>query len=115
MTTKEVLVNTVKQWINHDDEIKKLQKLMKEHRTEKKALTDNLVDIMKTNEIECFDINDGKIIFCKNKVKTPLNKKTLLTSLEEYFQNNPNIDAGKVGDFILENREIQIKENIRRK
>ena len=115
MTTKDVLVNNIKKWISHDDEIKVLQKKIKEHRTEKKALTDSLVDIMKTNEIDCFDINDGKILFCKNKVKTPLNKKTLLASLEKYFEQIPDIDPGKVSDFILESRETKIKENIRRK
>ena len=70
---------------------------------------------MKTNDIDCFDINDGKLIFCKNKVKVPLNKKTLLESLDKYFKNNPDIDANEVGEFILDNREIQVKENIRRK
>ena len=115
MTTKDVLVNKIKEWISHDDEIKNLQKQIKEHRTEKKALTGSLVDIMKTNEIDCFDINDGKLIFCKNKVKTPLNKKILLASLEKYFENTPEINAEDVGEFILESREIQIKENIRRK
>jgi hypothetical protein len=115
MTTKEVLINKVKEWITHDDEIKTLQKQIKVHRTEKKALTDSLVDIMKTNEIDCFDINDGKLVFCKNKVKTPLNKKTLFASLEKYFANIPEINAGAVSEFILENRETQIKENIKRK
>jgi len=115
MTTKEILISKIKEWISYDDKIKILQKQIKEYRTEKKALTGNLVDIMKTNEIDCFDINDGKLIFCKNKVKIPLNKKTLLASLEKYFEHNPEINTDKVGEFILENREIQIKENIRRK
>ena len=115
MTTKEVLVNKIKEWISYDDKIKNLQKQIKEYRTEKKELTDNLVDIMKTNEIDCFDINNGKIIFCKNKVKTPLNKKTLLASLEKFFENNPDVNAVAVNEFILENRETKITENIRRK
>ena len=115
MTTKEVLVHKIKEWISRDDKIKELQKQIKEYRTEKKELTSTLVDIMKNNEIDCFDINNGKLIFCKNKVKTPLNKKTLLASLDKYFENNPEINAEDVGEFILESREIQIKENIRRK
>jgi len=115
MTTKEVLVTTIKDWIGCDDKIKGLQKQIKEHRNTKKTLTDNLVDIMKTNEIDCFDINNGKIIFTKNKVKTPLNKKSLLSTLEKYFHNNPAIDASEVSEFIFENRETKIKENIRRK
>ena len=115
MTTKEVLVNTIKDWIGHDDKIKILQKQIKEHKNIKKKLTENLLTIMKTNEIDCFDINNGKILFCKNKVKAPLNKAYLLSTLEKYFENHPNVNATEVSDFVLDNREIIIKENIRRK
>ena len=115
MTTKEVLVNTIKDWINHDDKIKILQKQIKEHKLIKKKLTENLLSIMKTNEIDCFDINNGKILFCKNKVKAPLNKQYLLSTLEKYFENHPEISASEVSDFVLDNRETKITENIRRK
>ena len=115
MTTKEVLVSTIKDWINQDNQIKSFQQKIKEYRAKKKILTDSLLDIMKTNEIDCFDINNGKIIYCQNKVKTPLNKKTLLTTLEKYFENRPDIDVKDVSEFVLDNRETKIKENIRRK
>ena len=115
MTTKDELVKKIKEWIHNDDSITNLQKSIKEYRANKKRLTNDLIEIMKNNEIDCFDVNSGKIIFYKNKVKTPLNKKSLLTSLEKYFDNDPNIDSEKVGNFILENREIKIKENLRRK
>lgn len=115
MTTKEIIINKVKQWISYDDKIKFIQKEMKQLKLEKKQLTDSLLDIMKSNEVDCFDINDNKIMFCKSKVKVPLNKKILLENLEKYFENNPQIDAGEVGEFVLENRDIKIKENIKRK
>ena len=86
MTTKENLINKIREWISSDDNIKDLQKKIKENREKKKRLTDELIDIMKINEIDCFDINSGKILFCKNRVKAPLNKKILLTSLEKYFK-----------------------------
>ena len=41
MTTKEELVNNIKSWISHDDEIKNLQKRLKECTLEKKQLTDH--------------------------------------------------------------------------
>ena len=115
MATKEVLVNTIKEWIDHDNEIKNLQQQIKEHRNKKKSLTDNLLEIMKDNEIDCFDINNGKIIYCKNKVKSPLNKKTLLETLEKYFEDMPDIHQEQVSKYIFDNRKIEIKENIRRK
>ena len=62
-------MSKIKEWIIHDDEIKMLQQQIKEHKTEKKALTDNLVDIMKTNSIDCFEQKLFK------KVDTHVNNK----------------------------------------
>ena len=53
---KEALIQNVRDWINIDNEIKKLQKIIREKRKEKKSLTEGLVDVMKSNDIECFDI-----------------------------------------------------------
>ena len=115
MTTKEVLVNTIKEWMNVDDEMKVLQKEMKERRLKKKALTDSLVSIMKTNDIDCFDMSDGNIIYTKSKVKQPLSKKYLMECLGTYFEENPNVQADDVAKFVMENRAIQTKEGIRHK
>ena len=115
MSNKEELSRIIKDWVNIDNDIKVLQKELKERRNNKKMLTNSLVEIMKTNEIDCFDINNGKLMFCKNKVKQAINKKTLLLSLSKYFENIPSVDAEKVGEFILDNREIKLKENLRRK
>ena len=115
MTTKEELISNIKTWIDYDDEIKNLQIRLKECKLEKKNLTTNLLDIMKNNEIDCFDINNGKLIMHKIKSKTALNKKTLLESLEKYFEKMPSINSDDVSNFILNNREIKIIENIKRK
>lgn len=115
MATKEDLVNNIKDWMQIDKEIKILQKEIKDRREKKKKLTNSLVDVMKGNDIDCFDLSEGKIIYTKNKVKTPLNKKYLMSSLNKYFENNPNIKAEEVSNFIMENRGTQVKEGIRHK
>ena len=69
---------------------------------------------MKENEIDCFDITDGKLLYTKNKVKQSLSKKHLLNALSVYFQND-GMKAKDVANFILESREIKIRENIRHK
>tara|TARA_Y100000816_G_scaffold64863_1_gene43074 strand:+ start:5066 stop:5413 length:348 start_codon:yes stop_codon:yes gene_type:complete len=115
MTTKEELIKNIKEWINQDDEIKDLQKRLKECKLEKKNLTDNLLEIMKSNEIDCFDINDGKLLLHTTKSKTALSKKMLIESLEKYFEKMPNVNTDDVSNFILDNREIKIRENIKRK
>jgi hypothetical protein len=115
MANKEALVNIIKCWIDQDDQIKVLQAQIKEKREKRKKLTTDLVSIMKDNEIDCFDINSGKIMYCKNKSKLPLNKKTLHETLEKYFNDRPDIDVTLVRDYVLENRETKVTENIRRK
>lgn len=115
MTNKEEIVNLIKSWIKRDDDIKLLQSKIKEIKNEKKKITENLLEIMKNNDIDCFDIENQKIIFCTKKSKESLNKKYLLSCLEKYFENDSTIDSNEVTNFILDNRNIKISENIRRK
>jgi len=115
MTSKEDLVNIIKDWIDIDDKLKIIQNSMKELKLQKKNLTTNLLSIMKENEIDCFDINSGKIVYCKSKTKAPINKKTLLETLEKYFEDRNDVDVTAVRDFVLENRETKLQENIKRK
>lgn len=114
MNTKEELVENIKKWVSYDYEIKNLQKSMKEIREKKKELTKSLIDVMKNHEIDCFDINDGKLLYTKNKVKTPLNKNNLMIALEKYFENE-SVNVEEVTNFILDNREIKIRENLKKK
>ena len=115
MTTKDELVSSIKEWIRLEDEMKVLQSELKSRRVQKKILSDNLVDVMKNNEIDCFDLAGGKLMYSSNKVKAPLSKKYLLDSLEAYFGENPHIDSNDVAEFVLENREVKIKEGVRHK
>jgi hypothetical protein len=115
MTTKEDLVGYIREWISLDNEIKECQKLAKDRRTKKKAVTDLLIDIMKTNEIDCFDVKNGKLMYAQNKVRAPLSKKHLLNCLQSYFAEHPDIQGADVVDHILDSREVKMKDNIRRK
>jgi hypothetical protein len=114
-STKDQLVQNVKAWLNVDKEIKKLQNLLKEQKTQKIELTNMLVEIMKTNDIDCFDITGGKIMYTQNRVKSALNKKHLMDCLDKYFENNPNINTNDVSKFIMDSREIKINESIKHK
>ena len=114
METKEVLVENIKEWIKIDTEISHLRQEMKEKNNNKKRITESLVKVMKNNEIDCFDIHGGSLIYKKNVVKKPINGKTLLTTLQNYYSSKPEL-AEEVSKFILENREEQVKETIKRK
>jgi hypothetical protein len=114
MDTKDELVKHIKQWIEIDNGISELQKQIKQLKENKKDLTSSLMTVMKSNEIDCFDINDGKLIYSKSKIKKPINKKSLLTALDSYFKNDSKL-VQEVSDHILNSREETIKESIRRK
>ena len=112
--TKEELIQNIKEWIKIDNDINKLNKELKELKLKQKLFTKNLVNVMKTNQLECFDINDGRIMYKKNKLKKPINTKMLLQTLKNYYTDNPTI-ADEVTEYILSNREEVIKETIKRK
>jgi predicted nucleic acid-binding Zn-ribbon protein len=111
---KEQLVNNIKEWIKMDNEISKLKAEIKERNSKKKTLTENLVNVMKTNSIDCFDINGGALVYKKNKVKKPINGKTLLLALQNYYKNDTKI-AEEITKHVMDSREEQIKEIIKRK
>jgi hypothetical protein len=111
--TKAQLVQYIKSWIETDNDMRKLQKDMKTLRDNKKMLTDALVNVMKSNEIDVFDINDGKLVYSKTKVKAPINKTSLFAALLQHY--NDEEAAKKLSEFIMDSRQEKIKESIRRK
>ena len=115
MTTQDDVVQNIKHWMKLDKEMKILQKELKTRREEKKQVSAKLVDIMKDNEIDSFDISEGKIIHTKNKVKAPLSRQHLLTALNTYFAENPGIEPADVGEYILNSRAVKVKDDIRHK
>ena len=114
MESKEELMTHIRSWIQIDNDVSKLQKQIKELREDKKKSTATLVDVMKNNEIDCFNINDGKLIYSKSKVKKPISKKTLFSALETYFEKDLEL-AKQLSEHILNSREESVKESIRRK
>ena len=114
LQTKEQLVLNIKEWIKMDTDILKLKNEIKDINNKKKILTEKLVNVMKTNTIDCFDINGGALVYKKNKIKKPLNGKTLLLALQNYYKNDTKT-AEELTKHIMDNREEQIKETIKRK
>lgn len=114
METKEQLVSNIKEWIKIDNEISQLKNEIKERTNKKKTLTEGLVTVMKSNQIDCFDINGGALVYKQNKVKKGISAKTLLATLQDYYKDDTKT-AEELTKYVLDNREEQIKETIRRK
>ena len=112
--TKEELINNIREWIKIDNDINNLKKEIKNKTAQKKTLTDNLVNVMKTNSIDCFDINGGALVYSQRKTKKAISGKYLLLQLEKYYKDQPEV-AKDLTQHLLENREENIKEDIKRK
>jgi hypothetical protein len=112
--TKEQLVKIIKEWVKNDNDIRLLQREIKKRKIEKKQISDKLMEVMKSNEIDVFDINDGQIQYSKRTVKKPITKKILMDILSKYYEGD-FMKANELNTFILDNREEQTKETITRK
>ncbi len=113
-TSKEELVHNIKEWISVDNEIAHLKLQLRQKTQQKKAFSDALMRVMKQNRIDCFDINGGSLMYKQSKSKKPLTGKTLLAALKSFYADNPQV-AEDVSNHILNSREDQVRECIRRR
>jgi hypothetical protein len=114
METKDQLIAAIREWVRLDNETRQLQKEIAARKNDKKKINESLIDIMKKNEIDCFDIKDGQLCYVKKNMKKPITKKNLLEILARYYDGD-RLKAGQLNDFILNNREEEVKETIVRK
>ena len=113
-STKEELINSIKEWIKLDNDIIKAKTDIKEKTNRKKALTENLVVVMKNNSIDCFDINGGALIYKQKTTKKPISAKYLLAELQKIYKDQPEV-ATDLTKQLLDNRELTVKDEICRK
>jgi hypothetical protein len=111
---KEELILNIKEWISMDNDLKKLKHEVKEKSNKKKELTEKLVNVMNNHSIDCFDINGGSLVYKKKKTRKTISGKFLLTQLEEYYKEQPEL-AKEITKKVLDNRLEVIKEEIKRK
>lgn len=104
----------IKEWLNIDDEIEKLNKALRERKKKKKELQEYITNFMKSKEIPHFNINDGQLILTETKHKKPLSKTLLFSLCHKYFNNNSN-QANNLVDFIQDNRGSSISNKLKRK
>lgn len=111
---KEDLVKIIKEWVKNDNETRTLQKEVAKRKVDKKNITLRLMEIMKKNQIDCFDINDGHILYKKKTVKKSITKSLLMNILSNYYEGNQE-KASEVNTYIMENRPVITTESIVRK
>ena len=114
METKDQLIKSIRDWVRIDNEIRKLKNEINLRKIEQKNISKNLIEVMRKNEIDEFDLSDGKIVYKKKNVKKPITKKTLLNLLSNYYDGDIK-KAVDLNNYILTNREEMEVETISRK
>jgi hypothetical protein len=110
---QSILIQKIKKWLDYESKISTLQKEIKELKKNRGIVSNDLKTIMKSKDLDCIDVNNGKILYTTTQVKKGINKKYLSDVLNKYF--NDDHRAEEICQFILENRESQLKENIKLK
>ena len=104
----------VREWMAIDNEMRRLSAELKSLRTRKKVVSDTLVDVMRDNEIDCFNTSSGRIVHSSRNTRAPLSKKHLIKSLEAVFKGD-NEMASELGNHIMSTRDVKKVETIQRK
>jgi len=112
--TKEELIANIKEWIKVDNELTKLKADVKDKTKKQKELSQSLVHVMKSNSIDCFDINGGALMYKQKKTRKSISGKFLLAQLETYYKDQPEV-AKDIVTQVLNNREQVVKDELKRK
>ena len=111
-SSRETIVDVIKNYIKIENELKHLGKLAREKRKMKKGLTGKIVELMKDNELDTIDTKSGKLTYSQRKTKQTLNKDTLSLLLNKYSGLSTS-ECKKLSSDILENREIKYTDIIK--
>ena len=106
--------NKIQQWVQIDNQVKKLNDQVKQLREQRNSLETNLTSYVKTNNITdaSIKINNDKIKFVDTKVPEPLTFKYLEKTLGEIINNETQVQA--IMEHIKQKRTFKIVPEIKR-
>jgi len=107
--------NSIKEWIELDNELKKLNETTKLLREKKKALEEILFKthkLQEQNNGNIIKINDSLLKFCETKTTEPLTFKYLENSLQSLIKNENQIKT--ILEHIKQSRAVKTIPEIKR-
>lgn len=112
--TKEQLKDHLRQWVRVENEISTLSAEIKKRKLIHQQLSASLLKVMRQNEIDCFDIANGRIVYSKTKTRAPLNNGQLKYALKTYYKDDVE-KANNLTEFLLASRVEKTRESIKMK
>ena len=104
----------IQQWINIDNQMKILNDKIKEMREQKILLSSQIIGYAKNKNMmnRMITLNDSKLKFVSSNIHSPITFKYLDKSLKELIKDPTQ--ANKIINYIKENRELKLIEEIKR-
>jgi hypothetical protein len=104
----------IKSWVLYDNQIKAYNDKVKEIRTKKNSLGQNIVEYMKRNHPRhsTIEISDGKLKISNTNTQTPLSYKFVEESIKSYF--NDEKLTNDLMNYIKNRRETKSNIEIKR-
>ena len=108
------LDKTIQNWVELDNELKKLNERAKDIRTRKNDIEDKIMTYVEDNNMNnsVVNITDGKLKFCETKQTSPLTLGFLEKCLSEVIANQGQVK--QIVEYIKSKRETKMVPEIKR-
>ena len=112
--TSNNLDKSIQNWVELDNELKRLNEKAKDIRTRKNDIENKLMTYVEDNNMNnsVVNISDGKIKFCETKQTSPLTLGFLEKCLSEVIANQSQVK--QIVDYIKSKRETEMVPEIKR-
>lgn len=106
--------NKIQQWVQLDNQLKKLNEQVKQLREQRNLLESNLTNYAKSNNMTdtTIKVNNDKLKFVDAKVPEPLTFKYLEKTLGEIIKNESQVQL--IMDHIKQKRAVKVVPEIKR-
>ncbi len=101
----------VKSYLEIDNNIDKLNKVIKEQREKRNNVSDAILGFMKKHEIKDLATEGGKIRYCVSNTYAPINKDYLSKKVSMLFEDPAK--AQKALEFLMDREKVE-KVSLRR-
>ena len=105
--------NNIQSWVSLDNRIKNLSQQVKNLRSQRNTLTNNIFTYAESNNLEnaIIQITDGKLKFQNVKQTSPLTFSLVQETLQEFFNEDV---TEKIIDRLKSKRDIKYSYDIKR-
>ena len=113
-TTPPTLETKIKRWVELDNRIKETSDEVRDIRTEKAVINDEILEIIEEKKLEKATVNitDGKLRFVATKHTAPLTLAYIEKCLGELITNGKQVE--QIMSYIKKNRESKTTMEIKR-